>query len=175
MFYFVYGADRPGSLALRYELTEAHWAYMDGYDAALYARGPVLTADREGIAGSLHIVDVPSDEAARAFAGEDPYRRGGVFERVDVYRFEDRLGRSMWEFPGGDGDRFLVMALDGEDAPAVEEGLDRLIVYGTLRRLDGGVAGSAACVQGLDAALRLGGGAGAVVRPWRFGGRPAPG
>jgi uncharacterized protein YciI len=177
MFYFVYGADRVGSLALRHELNEAHWAYMDGYRAALYARGPALTDDREGVVGSLHIVDLPCDAAARAFADAEPYRVGGVFDRVDVYRFEDRLGRSMWAFPGGDGERFLVTALTGDAAAAPRQERD-LIVYGALRRLDGGPAGVAACVQAADAEaaldlLRIGAGDGVAVRPWRFGGRPA--
>jgi hypothetical protein len=96
-----------------------------------------------------------------------------VFESLHVYRFEDRLGRSMWEFPGGDGDRFLVMALTGQAAAAGVDGRD-LIVYGTL--LEREVVGFAGCVQAVDSAAALGvlGLAredGVTVRPWRFGGR----
>jgi uncharacterized protein YciI len=175
MYYFVYCSDRPGALQLRYEVNEAHWAYMDRYADVLYARGPALTADLEGVVGSLHVVELGSDEAAVAFAEEEPYRVAGVFERVDVYRFEDRLGRSMWEFPGGDGLRFLVVVLDGRAAGDVERDGD-LIVYGTLRRLDGSVAGMGACVQAADAdaalaAVNVRGAETVTVRPWRFGGR----
>ena len=36
--FLCYHRDRPGSLALRLELAEAHWAYMDGYESRLIAR-----------------------------------------------------------------------------------------------------------------------------------------
>ncbi|GAA4249781.1 YciI family protein [Dactylosporangium darangshiense] len=193
MRYFVYCADRAGSWDQRYELREAHWSYMDGYEAQLYARGPTFNADRTEVTGSLHIVELPSDDAAWAFAEEEPYRRAGVYEAVEVYRFDDLLGRSMWQFPGPDGDRFLAVALTGDEPPA-PSGEDRpggeggssdeggLIVYGVLRDLDGNAAGVGACVQAGDADA-----AGALVRavahikadvqvtvrPWQFGGRPA--
>lgn len=31
MEFLVYHRDRPGSMALRMELLEAHWSYMDEY------------------------------------------------------------------------------------------------------------------------------------------------
>src|SRR5436309_7519006 len=40
MEFFCYHRDRPGSTALRHELLEEHWSYMDGYAAEMIARGP---------------------------------------------------------------------------------------------------------------------------------------
>jgi uncharacterized protein len=43
--YFVHCRDRSGVGDLRWERTEAHWSFMDGYADALIARGPTLTED----------------------------------------------------------------------------------------------------------------------------------
>ncbi|WP_426503942.1 YciI family protein [Dactylosporangium sp. McL0621] len=179
MFYFVYCIDRPGSAALRGELTEAHWAYMDGFAGRLHARGPTLTVDGETATGSLHVVDLPSDAAAREFGELEPNWRAGVYAAMEVYRFEDLLGRSMWDFRGPEGPRFLVVALGDGDAGGIDRDQDGLIVLGRLRAVgDGGPVGVAACVQAPDdraAAMMLAGfeAREVSVRPWRFGGRPA--
>ncbi|WP_433075951.1 YciI family protein [Dactylosporangium sp. CA-052675] len=181
MFYFVYCADRPGSAALRDELVEAHWAYMDGFARQLYARGPTLTAGGGTATGSLHVADLPSDDAARAFGEREPNWRAGVYASMALYRFDDLLGRSMWAFPGPGGPRFLVVALGPGDPGALDRARDGLIVLGHLRSTgDGAPAGAAACVQAPDAATAAAALAGfaadeLTVRPWRFGGRPAAG
>jgi uncharacterized protein len=43
--FFCYHRDRPGSVALREELSEQHWSCMDRYQAEMIARGPTLAAD----------------------------------------------------------------------------------------------------------------------------------
>ncbi|MFB9443619.1 hypothetical protein Dvina_35130 [Dactylosporangium vinaceum] len=176
MMYFVYCIDRVGSAALRDELVEAHWAYMDGFADRLYARGPTLTDDLETATGSIHVVELPSDDAAREFAESEPNWRGGVYAAMTVCRFEDLLGRSMWAFPGPAGPRFLVIA-DGAD-PVLPDDRGDVIVLGRLRRLaDDGVIGLVACVQAgtAEAAVSMFPGAGSgtiAASPWRFGGRP---
>ena len=111
MEFLVYGRDRPGTAALRDELTEAHWAYMDGFADVLVARGPTLTEDLQQATGSLHIVDLADAAAARLFAEEDPYHAAGVFEDVLIRRWNNGLGRTMWEFEGDPehNRRFLVL------------------------------------------------------------------
>jgi hypothetical protein len=53
--YFFYGRGRPGTEALADALAEAHWSFMDGYAAAMIARGPTLTPDRSRWTGSMHM------------------------------------------------------------------------------------------------------------------------
>ncbi|MEV4261088.1 YciI family protein [Kribbella sp. NPDC049584] len=168
--YFVYGRDRAGAGELKGRLTEEHWAFMDRYAKELIARGPTLTEDREESTGSLHIVDLPDDEALKIFAYDEPYYVGGAFDTVELYRFRNLTGRTMWEFTTaveGLG-RYLVLTKDGP-RPLTS---DHLIVYGDL--LDGDIhVGRAALVEAPDAA------AAAVlvqaenpeVHPWEFGGR----
>ncbi|MFD7156871.1 YciI family protein [Kribbella sp. NPDC059898] len=167
--YFVYARDRVGA-GVKAALTEDHWTFMDGYAAELIARGPTLTEDREHSTGSLHIVDLPSAEALHAFVYDEPYYLGGAFETVEVYRFENRTGRTMWEFADAvDGyNRYLVLTKDAA-RPLTS---DHLIVYGDL--LDGDVhVGRAALLEApsVDAARELVQAADAAVHPWEFGGR----
>ncbi|HLL67574.1 MAG TPA: YciI family protein [Micromonosporaceae bacterium] len=72
MEFLCYHRDRSGSLALRDKLGKDHWAYMDGFEAELIARGPTLAADDDTPTGSLHIVELPNAAAARAFAVDEP-------------------------------------------------------------------------------------------------------
>ncbi|HZX07974.1 YciI family protein [Kribbella sp.] len=167
--YFVYARDRAGS-DVKGRLTEDHWTFMDGYAAELIARGPTLTEDREKSTGSLHIVDLPSAEALHTFVYDEPYYLGGAFETVEVYRFENHTGRTMWEFATaveGYG-RYLVLTKDAARPLAS----DHLIVYGDLL-LDEVHVGRAALLEApsAQAARELAQAGDAEVHPWEFGGR----
>lgn len=185
MEFLCYHRDRVGSLALRYELAERHWAYMDRYAEGLIARGPTFADDGETLTGSVHIVDVPDAAAARAFAFDEPNYQAGAYRDVLLRRWHNVLGRTMWEFPGGreGGSRYLVIGLgSGEVADrAVPEGpggTDELIAYGPLLSDDGATwVGTAALVRAPDpgaarALLTPGRYAEIEVHNWQFGGRP---
>ena len=182
MEFFCYHRDRPGSLPLREELGEAHWAYMDRYEAELIARGPTFAADGETPTGSVHIVDLPDPTAARAFAFDEPNQQAGVYRDVLLRRWRNLLGRTMWEFPGGPsgGDRFLVLGFGSGTAVDVDlpyDHRDELIAYGPLLSDDGDVwVGTVALVRAPDAeaaraVLTQGRYAGIEVHAWEFGGR----
>lgn len=181
MEFFCYHRDRPGSLPLREELGEAHWAYMDRYEAELIARGPTFAADGETPTGSVHIVGLPGPAAARAFAFDEPNQQAGVYRDVLLRRWRNLLGRTMWEFPGGPsgGDRFLVLGLGSGTAADLDPPYDRdeLIVYGPLLSDDGeDWVGTAALVraphaEAARAVLTQGRYAGIEVHAWEFGGR----
>jgi hypothetical protein len=194
--FFCYHRDRPGSAALRDELREAHWSYMDRFQAELIARGPTLTEDGETATGSVHIVGLPDPAAARAFALDEPNYQAGVYRDVLLRRWRNRLGRTMWEYPGDPetGHHFLVLGLAepaagptaGPDAeppadldPPPHQDRDELIAYGPLLSDDGTAwLGTAALLQAPDApsarALLTPDRYAAIeVHPWDFGGRPA--
>jgi uncharacterized protein len=176
MEFFVYGRDRAGADELKVRLVEEHWTFMDGYAEELIARGPTLTGHDEDAAstGSLHIVDLPDVEAAKAFVHNDPYYVAGAFESVELYRFTNTSGRTMWEFTDTvkGYERFLVIAM-GESVPAPPAS-KHLIVYGELRTLDGEARlGWAATVEAPNdqAAAALLPADNPEVHPWTFGGR----
>ncbi|MGW1005839.1 YciI family protein [Streptomyces sp. NPDC002520] len=181
MEFLCYHRDRQDSLALRMELLEAHWSYMDQYEKEMIARGPTLAADGDTPTGSVHVVDLPDPAAARAFAFDEPGYQAGVYRDVMLRRWRNLLGRTMWEFPGGptEGARYLVLGLGHGPAAdlAVPTDRDDLIAYGPLLSDDGTTwLGTAALVRAPDpdtarALLTPDRYAEIEVHPWRFGGR----
>ncbi|ELP64413.1 YciI family protein [Streptomyces turgidiscabies] len=182
MEFLCYHRDRADSGALRDELLEDHWSYMDGYAKEMIARGPTLTDDRETATGSVHILDLPDTAAARAFAFDEPGYQAGVYRDVLLRRWRNTLGRTMWEFPGGptDGDGYLVIGLGSGEATdlALPPISDDLIAYGPLLSDDGDTwLGTAALLRAPDPVTaravlstpeRY---AGIEVHNWQFGGR----
>jgi uncharacterized protein YciI len=174
-------------------LTEEHWAYMDRFAEGMVARGPTLATDRETWTGSLHIVGLPGADAVAEFVDREPYNRAGVFTGHLVRRFDNRLGRTMWEFPGGsDVPRFLVIAHRRADqhgpgastAPVNPPSLprERLIVEGELSSpVEGEPAGFVLALQaptrgeveGIVGSWNADVGAGfdIEIHDWEFGGR----
>ena len=71
---------------------------MDRFAESMIARGPTLGADRDTATGSLHVLTLPSVNAAREFVALEPNNRAGVYSEHLVLRFEDLLGRTMWDF-----------------------------------------------------------------------------
>jgi uncharacterized protein YciI len=180
--FLCYHRDRPGSVALRDELLEAHWSYMDRYAAQMIARGPTLADDGDTPTGSVHIVDLPDPAAARAFAFDEPNYQAGVYRDVLLRRWRNTLGRTMWEFSGGrtGGNRYLVLGFGAGQAAdlAVPPGPAELIAYGPLLSDDGaGWLGTGALVRARDpdaarATLTADRYADIEVHNWQFGGRP---
>lgn len=185
MEFFCYHRDRPGSVALRHELLEEHWSYMDRYSREMIARGPTLTGDGKGDGdvptGSVHIVDLPDAAAAREFAFGEPGYQAGVYRDVLLRRWRNVLGRTMWDFPGGrsGGDRYLVLGLGTGRAAdlAVPPDQDELIAYGPLLSDDGASwLGTAVLMRAPDpdaarAVLTADRYADIEVHNWQFGGR----
>jgi uncharacterized protein len=196
--FFVYSRDAARTAALRddEELLERHWSYMDGFAATMIARGPTLDAARERPTGSLHVLGLPSVAAAHEFVAREPNNCAGVYAEHSILRFENLLGRTMWEFAGADPAqrRFLVVARVRDDRPAGERRApvpperlsaplrERLILYGLLSSLDRAtLVGIALALQTPDRAsldallgderLRLDGFPDLEVDDWEFGGR----
>jgi uncharacterized protein YciI len=195
--FFVYSRDAGGAGSLRAdeELLEEHWSYMDGFAGSMIARGPTLTADRETATGSLHVLALPSVDAAHEFVDREPNNRAGVYAEHSVWRFDNLLGRTMWESSGAvDEARFLIVArshqsrkIETSRKPVPPERLsaelrERLILYGALTTLDDSeLVGVALAVQApdrgaLDGLLKEGRlGLDTVpeieIHDWEFGGR----
>jgi uncharacterized protein YciI len=179
MEFFCFHRDRPESNALRDELIEAHWSYMDGFAERLIARGPTFVG--EVATGSVHIADLPDPAAARAFAFDEPNYQAGVYRDVLLRRWGNMLGRTMWDFPGGreGGNRYLVLGLGSGPAADLEPTYDpdELIAYGPLLADDGAAwLGTAALVRATDrdaarTVLTTDRYADIEVHDWMFGGR----
>ncbi len=168
---------------MRDRLLEQHWSYMDRYAAAMIARGPTFAEDGETPTGSVHIVDLPDCAAARVFAFEEPNYQAGVYRDVQLRRWRNLLGRTMWDFPGGrsGGSRYLVLGLGPDRAADLTVPADRddLIAFGPLLSDDGATwLGTAVLLRASDphqarAVLAPNRYAEIDVLAWAFGGRPS--
>jgi uncharacterized protein len=164
-------------------MVEQHWSYMDRFAATMVARGPTFTSDGT-LTGSVHILDLPDAAAARAFAFEEPGYQAGAYRDVLLRRWGNALGRTMWEFTGGQPDHHRYLALGFSLASAAEwtelPRSDELIASGPLLSDDGSmVLGAALLLEAPDAEsagelLRARGYTGIEVHLWQFGGRPDP-
>jgi uncharacterized protein YciI len=183
MEFFCYHRDRSGSNLLREDLVEAHWSYMDGYAAAMIARGPTLASDGDTATGSLHIVDLPGPSAARAFAFDEPNYQAGVYRDVLLRRWRNTLGRTMWESPAllTDGNGYLVIGLGPLPSAKLAQApdSDALIAYGPLLSDDGtSWLGTAALLTSPDPArataiLTKDTYSHVELHNWQAGGRPS--
>jgi uncharacterized protein YciI len=175
--YFFYCRDSAEHSHLRDGLAEEHWSFMDSYADRMIARGPTFTDDETAMLGSMHIVDLPDAEAARVFAYEEPCYKAGVYEKVEVYRFRNLLGRTMWDFTGAvEGrNRYLLLGYGSSASPlssaSSASSVDTaLIVYGSIDTEDGTPVGTVTCLEATDRSALP---AGIEAHRWRFGGRPA--
>jgi uncharacterized protein len=91
MLFVITAFDRPGALELRMQIRPAHLDYLKSQRARIKLGGPLLN-DQEQPVGSLLIIEAEDRNAAEAFADGDPYRRQGVFERVEIRAWRAALG-----------------------------------------------------------------------------------
>jgi len=86
MQFVMYCTDKPGSLELRMATRAAHLEYIETASVKIVLAGPLLDP-AGGMRGSLFVVDADSIEAAQRFSAADPYRKAGLFERVEIHGF----------------------------------------------------------------------------------------
>ena len=190
MDFLVYSRDAAGTAELRRDrqLLEEHWSYMYRFADSMIARGPTLDTDRETATGSLHVLALPSVDAVREFVALEPNHRAGVYGEHLVWRFENLLGRSMWEFTSQAVEpRFLLIGRSPLGRPVSPENFpaelrERLILYGALATLEGREpAGVALALQApdrnavdqlvADEQTGLGAFSQLEIHNWEFGGR----
>lgn len=94
MWYVIFAEDRPDSSTARRQARPEHLARLQTLcdQGRLLLAGPFPAIDSTdpgpaGHTGSLIVADFPSLDAARIWAGEDPYALTGVYARVEVKPF----------------------------------------------------------------------------------------
>lgn len=98
MYYAIISEDVENSLPLRMKVRPAHLARVEALKAAgrLVIAGPHPAIDNEdpgdaGFSGSLIIAQFGSLAEAEAWAADDPYVTGGVYDKVTVKPFKQVL------------------------------------------------------------------------------------
>ena len=92
MLYIVYQIDGPDSPEIRAATRDAHFKYLDDHERILVLGGALLADDGKTRTGSVLIINVENLAAAEAFSENEPFRRAGLFERVEI----NRMRRGQW-------------------------------------------------------------------------------
>ena len=92
MLYIVYQIDGPDAPEIRASTRDAHFRYLDEHEDILILGGAMLAEDGETRTGSVLIINVENLSAAEAFSENEPFRRAGLFERVEI----NRMRRGQW-------------------------------------------------------------------------------
>jgi uncharacterized protein len=89
--FVVHCKDKPGAAHIRAETRPAHVEYLKSNLDRIIVAGPVQTEDREGMIGSVLILDFPNRDELDAFLAADPYAKAGLFESVTVLPWKKAL------------------------------------------------------------------------------------
>ena len=92
MLYIVYQIDGPDSPEIRASTRDAHFKYLDEHEDILILGGAMLGEDGKTRTGSVLIINVENLSAAEAFSENEPFRRAGLFKRVEI----NRMRRGQW-------------------------------------------------------------------------------
>ena len=84
--------DKPNALDLRMATREAHFAYAHGMPPGFIRLGGPFLDEQGDMAGSLIIIEAEDMAAAEAFSLADPYRKAGLFERVEIRPWKATFG-----------------------------------------------------------------------------------
>lgn len=87
MLYVIHCLDHPERAALRQANTDAHAQYMRAHADRVRLGGPLVSTDGQTRIGVLVVIDFDDRDALQAFIEHEPYRRAGLFARVDVHPF----------------------------------------------------------------------------------------
>ncbi|HEV7344626.1 MAG TPA: YciI family protein [Devosia sp.] len=87
MLFIVSGRDKQDGMAARLTFRPQHRTYYAGLEGDLILAGPYLDAAGDPI-GSMIVMRADSQQAAEDFARADPYWTEGVFETLDISRWD---------------------------------------------------------------------------------------
>ena len=87
MQFALYCVDKPNAIDLRMATRPAHLTYLESKPINIVMAGPLLGEDGNGMRGSLFIIEADDVTQVHRFSEGDPYRKAGLFERVEVHGF----------------------------------------------------------------------------------------
>lgn len=74
--------DKPDHVDLRMKLRPSHLEWIEQTGVKMVFAGPMLADDGGSPHGSIIVGEFASLDDARTFSQNDPYAKGGLFERV---------------------------------------------------------------------------------------------
>jgi uncharacterized protein YciI len=93
MLYAVYAIDDPDAGARRQTVHPDHVTHLKSaknYGVTIVVGGPLVADDGKTSIGSLMVLDVPDRATAEKFNSADPFRKNGIWAKIDIRRFDRR-------------------------------------------------------------------------------------
>lgn len=84
MLFIIYQIDKTGGEDVRAAAREDHFKYLDDHEHMLVLGGALLGDDGKTRTGSVLIVNAKDRPEAEAFSENEPFRKAGLFERVEI-------------------------------------------------------------------------------------------
>ena len=166
MHWMIKCRSKPGTDELRTATIPAHKAHLDKYRAETWFSGPLFTDDGTSAIGSLRFIEFPERAAAQAYIDTDPYTTAGIFESINIQRWQPALTHRQLTYARKDDTiQFIVHCTDVAGGEALRGSLrdahrdyldaraDMVIARGPLQTDDGEtISGSALLLDVADRA-----------------------
>ena len=98
MLFVIHATDRKDGMATRAKFYRAHRIHLDqaeDHDVNVVTAGTLVADDGETPVGSIFVIDAKDRAAVDAFTRSDPYHLNGVWERVDIHRYNKKRGTAI--------------------------------------------------------------------------------
>ncbi|MCT4655656.1 MAG: YciI family protein [Cohaesibacter sp.] len=92
MHFIVTCLDKDGALEIRKANREAHLAFLGANSATVHVAGPLLSDEGDMIGSSL-ICEAESKADLEAILADDPYKKAGLFQSVDIKAWIWAIGK----------------------------------------------------------------------------------
>lgn len=113
MHWMIKCRSKPGTDELRHATIPAHKAHSDKYRHETWFSGPVFTDDGTSAIGSLRFIEFPHRAAAVTYIDADPFSTEGIFEHVDIRRWQPALEQRQLTYERQEGtQQFIVVCTD---------------------------------------------------------------
>src|SRR6202035_4407183 len=98
MLFVVHALDKKDFLPTRAKHYRDHRIHLDksgDHGVDVVTAGTLLADDGETPVGSIFVIDAADRAAVDAFTRSDPYHVNGVWQRVDIHRYNKKRGTAI--------------------------------------------------------------------------------
>jgi uncharacterized protein YciI len=95
MLFVVHATDKKDILPTRAKHYRAHRIHLDraeDHGVEVVTAGTLVADDGETPVGSIFVIDATDRAAVDAFTRSDPYHLNGVWDRVEIHRYNKKRG-----------------------------------------------------------------------------------
>ena len=84
MLFHIRCKDKTSQMNMRASTRATHLNYVSTFGDSILFAGPTYTDEGETVTGSVFIISLPTISDAEEFCKNDPYRKMGLFETVEI-------------------------------------------------------------------------------------------